>query len=87
MLFKQNSIPNPRKLVSKLQIHQQCLPGQNFTFMEWYRAALKLKSDHPECVCKFISKNETTEMLTECQPGTFMFRISESRLGAYSYYR
>lgn len=67
------------------------LPGRNFTFWQWFYAAMKLTKEHFQelwtrgCIYGFISKERTKRLLTNSNNGTFLIRFSESVLGELSF--
>ncbi|XP_062138989.1 signal transducer and transcription activator-like [Drosophila sulfurigaster albostrigata] len=66
------------------------LPECTFTFWEWFYSVMKLIKDHlmplwkANLITGFITKDRTQCELLCAEPGTFLLRFSESKLGAIS---
>ncbi|XP_031639934.1 signal transducer and transcription activator-like [Contarinia nasturtii] len=61
-----------------------------FPFWDWFYAILKLTREYLRDAWKngliegFVSKSKAEKMLLDCQPGTFLFRFSDTELGGIS---
>ncbi|XP_060665175.1 signal transducer and transcription activator-like [Drosophila nasuta] len=66
------------------------LPERTFTFWEWFYSVMKLIKDHlmplwkANLITGFITKHRTQFELLCAEPGTFLLRFSESKLGGIS---
>ncbi|XP_049299913.1 signal transducer and transcription activator-like [Anopheles funestus] len=69
------------------QFCQEMLPGRNHTFWEWFYMVMKLTREHLQKlwfdgrIIGFIQKKQADKYLTNCHPGTFLLRFSDSVLG------
>ena len=69
------------------QFCKDILPDRTFTFWEWFYAIMKLSRDcligpwKDNLIIGFISKAQAEEYLSQCAPGTFLLRFSDSELG------
>lgn len=89
-LFKMQ-VPNPvpdTYNVSRFAFCKENLPDRQFTFWEWFYAALRVTKDHfrgpweEGSVVGFMSKASVEEMLRkQGKHGTFLLRFSDSELG------
>ncbi|KAF7994788.1 hypothetical protein HCN44_004260 [Aphidius gifuensis] len=74
-------------MLSWAQFCKEPLPERNFTFWEWFYAVMKLTREHLRgpwmdgYILGFVRKKQAEEMLTNCTPGTFLMRFSDSELG------
>lgn len=74
-------------MLSWAQFCKEPLPERNFTFWEWFYAVMKLTREHLRgpwmdgFILGFVRKKQAEEMLTNCTPGTFLMRFSDSELG------
>ena len=73
------------------QLNRDNLPGYPFTFWQWFYSLIELcKSKfvqphwNQNAVIGFISKIDCQKKLLASQPGTFMLRFSDSKLGSIS---
>lgn len=73
------------------QLNRDNLPGHTFTFWQWFYAVMELcKSRYVQphwnqgAITGFIGKGECQRQLLESNPGTFMLRFSDSKLGGIS---
>jgi len=69
------------------QFNKECLPGQKWTFWEWFHSMLNLTQHHldilwkHDCVVGFVTRQAACAMLQNQPKGTFLLRFSESKLG------
>ncbi|XP_017492958.1 PREDICTED: signal transducer and activator of transcription 5A-like, partial [Rhagoletis zephyria] len=84
-------IPDPMNtLVSWSRFSKEHLPGQTFTFWDWFYAILKLTSDHlrdiwhDNRIIGFLTRPRAEELLSEKPTGTFLLRFSDTKLGGIS---
>ena len=78
--------------ISWSQFCQDRLPGQNFTFWEWFYRLMNLTTTHLKgpwsqgYVMGFVSKEEVKKILLNpsLEPGTFVLRFSDSMIGGVS---
>lgn len=81
---------NTKQLVRWSMFAVDRVVGQNFTFWEWFNGIVKLTKHFlkplwvSDRIMGFITKTGTSEMLSECEVGTFILRFSESVLGGVS---
>ncbi|XP_055306025.1 uncharacterized protein LOC129570447 [Sitodiplosis mosellana] len=81
---------NADATVSFAQFCKNMLPDRKFTFWDWFYAVIKLSRDHLRepwmegLVTGFISRPHTEERLTNCPPGTFLLRFTDTFLGGIS---
>lgn len=75
-------------IITWAQFCKDPLPDRNFTFWEWFYAAMRLIREHmcdlwnKNYIFGFIDKASAENLLlTNCQPGTFLLRFSDSELG------
>jgi len=67
--------------------NKEPLKGRNFTFWEWFHAAIEVVrrslSDHwKDATLEFMSRQQAHQQLLEKPPGTFLIRFSDGGLGA-----
>ncbi|XP_031620458.1 signal transducer and activator of transcription 5B-like [Contarinia nasturtii] len=86
-----NSSENAENLeISWYQFGMEKLPGCSFTFWDWFYDCMHLIREHLSepwnegLIVGFISRNAAKEMLEQCTPGTFLFRLSDSEKGSIS---
>ena len=86
-----NYISDPNNsMVSWARFSKENLPGQIFTFWDWFYAILKLTTDHLRDlwhaghIIGFITRPHAEELLRDQPPGTFLLRFSDSKLGGIS---
>ncbi|CAG0897387.1 unnamed protein product [Darwinula stevensoni] len=89
--FRNHSLNDYSQLsLSWSQFCKEPLPERNFTFWEWFYGILKLTRENLRAlwndgsILGFIGKAQTTDILLQCQPGTFLLRYSDSELGGIS---
>lgn len=81
------SSPITSSSITWSQFCKDPLPDRNFTFWEWFHAAMKLIRDHlcdlwnRNYIMGFIDKQSAENLLLKCKPGTFLLRFSDSELG------
>lgn len=77
-------------MVSWSRFSKEHLPGQNFTFWDWFYAILKLTTDHLRDIWHdghiigFITRPRAEELLRGQPAGTFLLRFSDTKLGGIS---
>lgn len=85
-VFRNGNADN-NTLLSWAQFCKEPLSERTFTFWEWFHAVMKLTREHlrgpwsDDLIHGFLQKKQTEEMLSACQPGTFLLRFSDSELG------
>lgn len=86
-----NYIADPMNTsVSWSRFSKEHLPGQTFTFWDWFYAILKLTSDHlrdiwhDNRVIGFLTRQRAEALLSEKPTGTFLLRFSDTKLGGIS---
>jgi len=78
---------NPPEYLTWSQFCKEPLPDRSFTFWEWFYAIMKLTREHLRgpwfdgSIIGFVSRTQAEEMLSQCAPGTFLLRFSDSELG------
>jgi signal transducer and activator of transcription 5B len=83
-------VPDKEYLVNWSAFCKERLPNRDFTFWEWFHAALKVTKEHLKNafyegrVVGFIDKKKTEELLYGSPHGTFILRFSDSELGGVS---
>uniref|UniRef100_F6PPL2 Signal transducer and activator of transcription n=1 Tax=Ciona intestinalis TaxID=7719 RepID=F6PPL2_CIOIN len=82
---------DPHTHVSWRQFNRENLPGKGFTFWTWFFKVMELVSSpyvkkfwNLRYITGFIGKAECQNYLLTCPLGAFMFRFSDSQLGALS---
>ncbi|CRK98250.1 CLUMA_CG011612, isoform A [Clunio marinus] len=79
--------PTDDYLVSWTQFCKEPLRDRQFTFWEWFYAAMKLTREHLRgpwndgSIVGFIHKRTAEDHLLSCPRGTFLLRFSDSELG------
>ena len=86
-----NYVPDPlNTMVSWSRFSKEHLPGQTFTFWDWFYAILKLTSEHLRDIWHdgniigFLTRPRAEELLCGQQMGTFLLRFSDTKLGGIS---
>lgn len=80
-------VSSENQLVSWSRFARDHLPDRNFTFWEWFNAALRLTREHlsgiwsENYIIGFIAKDLAEKYLIACPVGTFLLRFSDSELG------
>ncbi|ODM99194.1 Signal transducer and activator of transcription 5A [Orchesella cincta] len=82
--------PQP-ETISWAELCKDNLPGRNFTFWAWFHTALKLiekKETHLKelwskgLIMGFIEREAAEDLISHCEPGTFLLRFADSIAGA-----
>nr|CAB3266640.1 STAT-a [Phallusia mammillata] len=89
-LFNTESV-EPSTMVTWKQFNHDSLHGKTFTFWKWFFNVMELVSSNfvkkywnLGLIQGFVSKATSQKMLLQRSPGTFMFRFSDTVLGALS---
>ncbi|CAL8095565.1 unnamed protein product [Orchesella dallaii] len=82
--------PQP-EIITWAELCKDNLPGRNFTFWAWFHTALKLiekKETHLKdlwskgLIMGFIEREAAEDLISHCEPGTFLLRFADSIAGA-----
>lgn len=77
-------------MVSWTKFSKEHIPGQTFTFWDWFYAILKLTTDHLRDIWRdghiigFLTRPRAEELLSSQAFGTFLLRFSDTKLGGIS---